>query len=233
MPAEGSLRAHPVHARIVFTPAVLLAILLVSGCSRPQKQPAVAQAPTLEVTLVADPLSAITGQSVTFNYTVSPSDSSPNAGITSAIINFGDGQTYDGGSAGPRQVVRGVTVHAFSVTGTHTVTLKTTSSERETGLATITVSVAAKPPPPVIQLRADSASVAAGQPVTFTFTVSGATGLTLQLSYGDGSVDPIDGATGTASHAYGSSGSYQVFITATDGAGQIAGAASTIVQVGT
>jgi hypothetical protein len=77
--------------------------------------------------------------------------------------------------------------------------------------------------------------VQANQPVNFDFSVSGVpAGVTptIQLSYGDGSSDPLSAASGTASHSYASGGSYPAIVTVSDQTGQILGAASIIIAVG-
>jgi PKD repeat protein len=188
--------------------------------------------PTLGATLTAEHTSAATGQSVGFKYSVSPSSTAPEAAISSATIDFGDGQTYNGGSAGPAQVVTGTTLHVYSSPGAYTVTLHGTADDGETGLATVTVTVTPKPAAPTLRLQADPTNAGIGQPVSFSFGISGGSGISLQISYGDGAAERLDPPSTTVSHAYSTAGTYQVFLAATDSTGRIAGAASTIVQVG-
>jgi PKD repeat protein len=152
---------------------------------------------------VAGLTSSCTGLSCTFSDASTDDD-----GIVSWIWSFGDGSTGSG------QVVG----HSYSTGGTYTVQLTVTDTTGQT--------------------QSISRTVTADRPPTASFTVSCA-GRSCSFN-GNGSSDDHgisayawnfgDGTTGsgaTASHTYGSSGSFTVTLTVTDTAGQTASTSRT------
>ncbi len=196
--------------------------------------PVAAQASAaLTATLNAVPATAGMNQGVRITYTVPPS-ASATPGLTTSTIDFGDGATIDGGSVGPGEAIIGNVVHAYAAPGTYTIILSAQAPDGEIASTTATITVVDRLQPPAIQLQGPSASVAPGDSVSFSYSVTpaSATGLAaMAIDYGDGSTDMLTAPSGTISHTYGAAGVYAVLIAATDTSGQT-GAASILVQVG-
>lgn len=200
--------------------------------------PATAQTPAgLAASINASPTSTGTGQVVGFSFSITqPPDAASGISITSATIDFGDGQTSDGGSAGPNQDVTGTTAHVYSDPGTYTVTLSATASDGETPSVSTTVTIGAPTQPPTILLRPDSTSVQPGQTVSFSYQVTtdpnaGSPAIvSMIINFGDGASMPLSSPSGTVTHSYSAAGSYPVLISAMDANGQ-PGAASVLIQV--
>lgn len=214
---------------------IVLAMLLLSACRAIGSvgNPTPPAGPPLTATLTASPTSAIAGQTISFSFTTSAA--AQGVSIPKATIDFGDGNAIDAGTGGPGTSINGSVSHSYASAGTFTVTFAATASDRGSGKATVTVSVAPKPPAPVLQIKADPASAQVGQEVAFNFSASGVpdnASAQLQLNYGDGAGERLNGQSGAISHTYSSAGSYAVVLSVTDAGGRLLGAATTLVVVG-
>jgi PKD repeat protein len=144
------------------------------------------------------PYTAAAGQPVTF----SGSAMGAFAGLNLTYQwNFGDG------ASGTGQVI----THPYAAPGTYPVTLVVTSTTGQTGSATTTATIGGSGVlPGAVQVSAGGPYTGgAGQPITFTATVSGALNPTVQWDFGDGAT-----AGGpTAMHTYAMAGAYTVTLT--------------------
>jgi hypothetical protein len=70
--------------------------------------------------------------------------------------------------------------------------------------------------------------------VNFDYSISGLpdSSGSAQLNFGDGTSQQLNGASGSVSHSYAHNGSYPAILVVTDQSGQILGAGSTSIQVG-
>ncbi len=188
----------------------------------------------LSATIAVAPTTISVGQPVSVTYTVPPSGTAFTSGLTTSSIDFGDGQTLDGGSVGPGETVAGSATHTYADPGTYTVTITAQDPNGATGSASATVTVVAQLQPPAVQIQGPADAVQPGAAASFTYSVTPAAGASVSaitIDYGDGSVDNLSAASGNVSHTYASAGAYAVLLTATDSSGQV-GAATTVVQVG-
>jgi hypothetical protein len=216
--------------------SVLSLLALAAALPALHALPAAAQSSGgLTATINIAPSTVSVGQNVDVTYTVPPaSTGTSTTGLTTSSIDFGDGTTIDGGSAGPGGTLSGDAAHAYSSAGSYTVTVTAQAPDGETVSATAPVTVVSQLQPPAVQLQGPSSSVQPGDSVSFTYSVtpsSGASVGAMVIDYGDGNTDTLTASSGTISHVYASAGAYAVLLMATDSSGQI-GAASTIVQVG-
>jgi len=188
-------------------------------------------------TLAATPSTVPPGYAVSFAYSASlPANAAPDFSITSEGIDFGDGKTFYGGSAGPGEGVEGTASHVYASSGTYTAIFKAQGSDGEITTASAVIIVNSQLTPPTVVLRVDNTSPQVGDAVTITYTVTPATVAntsiaSMAVSYGDGESDPLDSPSGTLTHTYTSAGAFPILIAVTDSAGE-AGAASAVVQVG-
>jgi len=187
-------------------------------------------------TLTATPSTVPPGYAVNFTYTASlPANADPDLAITSEGIDFGDGQNFYGGSAGPGQGVGGTASHVYKSSGTYTAIFKAEGSDGEIGTASAVVTVSSQLTPPSVTLQVDNPSPQVGDAVNITYTVTpGSVANTsiasIAVSYGDGEIDPLTSPSDTLTHTYTSAGTFPILIAARDSAGEAA-AASTVVQV--
>ena len=181
----------------------------------------VAPAPGISVTLVAAPAEPVAGQPVTFTVTVTPPADAP--AVRDVVINFGDGSETAslGALSGSRTVA-----HVFAAQGTYIVTATVTDGAGRQSTASLGVRVGVAPVV-AVTLTAAPAEPVAGQPVTFTVTVTPPAGAPavqdVVIDFGDGSAAASLGAlTGsrTVAHVYDARGTYIVTATVTDAAGR-------------
>jgi large repetitive protein len=198
--------------------------------------PVGAQDAGFATTLAASPSTVPPGYTVDFAYTGTPSPNTPpETSITSATIDFGDGQTFSAGSAGPGQPVGGTAAHVYKASGTYTAIFKALGSDGEIGTAATVITVSSQLTPPAVMLHLDSSTAQTGDNVSITYSitpgsVADASLVSMAISYGDGQSDQLTTPSGTVSHSYGSAGTFPILIVATDSSGQAA-AASTTIQV--
>jgi PKD repeat protein len=216
--------------------AALVSIAVAAGIFAARAPLAAAQSSGgLNPVLTVTPSTTAVNEPVLVSYTVPPSSGASSAsGLTTTSLDFGDGQTADGGSVGPGETVVGTAAHTYTDPGTYTITLSAQAPDGETGAASATVTIAAQLQPPAVQIQGPTASVQPGEPVSFTYSVTpaaGAQAASITINYGDGTVASLSAPSGTVSHAYAGAGAYAVLLAATDSNGQL-GAASTVVQVG-
>jgi len=175
--------------------------------------------PAASVTLSVTPASPAVGQPVLL--TVTPAtDTSPNV-----VIDWGDGNTSSLGTVRSAQTVG----HSYRNPGSYGITA-TANQDGITYQTTTSVTVA-PPPSDAISVSPSSGTIT----TTFVFTVTPATANGVKdvtLDFGDG--DSIDlgaiNSASTVSHRYGSTGSYSVKATETDGSGNTT-TAVTVVTV--
>ncbi|WP_407177962.1 Ig-like domain repeat protein [Bradyrhizobium sp. STM 3562] len=161
-------------------------------------------------TLSAVPSPASVGQTVTFTASVTQTGGIP-ASSGTVTFNFGDGASFTASlSGGVAQAT-----HAYTSTGNFTVTANyggTSDVAASSGTLNETINAAAS----ATTLASSSASSVAGQSVTFTATVSGASGITptgtVTFDFGDGTSATVVLGGGVAStpHTYARAGSFVV-----------------------
>ena len=171
-------------------------------------------APTANITFA--PSSPTVGQSVTFSGAASTAPSGRT--ITGYAWNFGDGGTGVGVQPS----------HTYSVAGTYSVVLTVTDSLGQTAFTSTSVTVSAVAGPTATFTLSTSNPVV-GQSVNFTSTSTpgGYPISTYLWSFGDGATSSANPAT----HAYSTTGSWQVTLTVTDNHGQSATSQSQTVTV--
>jgi PKD domain-containing protein len=186
----------------------------------------------LPSSLTASRSAVFAGEQVNFSYSSSLPAYAQSESITSAIVDFGDGDSTYLGSAGPAQDVLGSASHVYLAPGTYVATLRTIASDGELGTDEQTISVVDRSAAAQVQLQAPP-SGQAGSPLTmgYSLTPEGGPDATLQLSYGDGSIDQLPFASGEASHSYAAAGTYIAVLTELDSGGGVLRAASAVIQV--
>jgi PKD repeat protein len=180
----------------------------------------------------SDPLEVPIGAAAADNIVLSASPSSvPASGgsvLLTAIVRDAAGNPLNGVTV-TFSTTAGTLSQSSAVTnanGQATSTLTTTRDAEVTvnaGSKTATASVAVNPAPTLTVTVTPDAPVA-GQPVTFTITVTPATNgspvQSVQIDFGDGSSRNLGSSSTTASHVYAEDGTYTVTARATDTTGQ-------------
>ena len=167
--------------------------------------------PTASITAPSGNVTIPAGQSVSFAGTASDPDADP----VTVLWSFGDGTTSSTLAPGS---------HTYPMAGTFTVRLTATDSK---GLVdpnpptrTITVQGATtnQPPAGLITAPAGNVTITAGQPVSFSGTVSDPNGdpVTVLWVFGDGATSTL---LAPGNHIYTTAGTYTVRLTATDSQG--------------
>ncbi|MBK9798093.1 MAG: PKD domain-containing protein [Holophagaceae bacterium] len=167
--------------------------------------------PTAAITEPAGNVTVQAGQSVSFAGTASDPDNDP----VTVLWSFGDGTTSSALVPGS---------HTYPNAGTFTVRLTATDAK---GLAdpnpptrTITVQGVTTnlPPTATITAPAGSVTITAGQPVSFSGTVSDPNGdaVTVLWTFGDGGTSTL---LAPGNHVYTTAGTYTARLTATDAQG--------------
>ena len=178
----------------------------------------VAPPPAIPVTLSAAQAEPVAGQPVTFTVTVTPP---AGATVRHVTLNFGDGSSAEslGAFSGSRTIA-----HVYAAAGSYIVTATVTDATGRRSAASLGVSVAEAPALPVTLSAAPDEPVA-GQPVTFTVTVTRPAGAPavreVEIDFGDDSDDESLGALSgsrTVAHVYENDGSYIVTVTVRDAA---------------
>ena len=185
----------------------------------------VVRAPGIPVTLGVAPTEPVAGQPVTVTVTVTPPAGAP--AVRDVVLDFGDGS--EGASLGALAGNRTV-AHVYTTRGSYIVTATVTDDlgRRSTASQGVTV---AEAPAVQVTLAAAPAAPVAGQPVTFTVSVTPPAGAPavrdVVLDFGDDSEDASLGALAgsrTVAHVYATRGSYTVTVTVTDDLGRRSGA---------
>jgi hypothetical protein len=213
--------------------AAALLVPVACACLFLTPRPAGAGQSPLTASLTASPTTATVGQAVNFVFQLQ-SNGGPDVGITLNSIDFGDGNSIDAGIGGAGTQPIGWPSHAYDQPGTYTARLDGATSDGATASSTVTITVLARPTAPNISLKANPATPAVGQSVSFDYSVSGlpdGSG-SMQMRFGDGTSAQLSGANGSTSHSYASNGTYPAILVVTDQTGQVVGAGSTTVQVG-
>jgi PKD repeat protein len=159
----------------------------------------------LKASFTYTPTTPTIGQTITYTATVSGGTSPYNYGW-----NFGDGTSGAGAS----------TTHAYTATGSFTVTLtvKDSGSQQQVATSQQTIAVAnqTKPTPVAADFTFSPASPDAGQSVSFTGSSSGGTApYRYSWSFSDGG----NASARSVTHTFTSGGNYSVSLTVTDSLG--------------
>jgi hypothetical protein len=194
----------------------------------------VAGAPTLTITVPTTPPSAGVPASFIFVVTAATTNASP---IRNVTVNWGDGQTQDLGAFTGSNTV----IHTYRSPGSYPINATVVDSFGTT--VPYSTSVVVNPTPqPVVGLTVQATTPTAGSDVLFTGSVAPAanTGAVIQsvvMDYGDGNIQSLGAATGTAiplHHVYQLGGTYTATLSATDSNGGTGKAvASVFVQAAT
>src|SRR3989454_1556602 len=149
---------------------------------------------------------APTGTAISFD---ASSSSDSDGTITDYNWDFGDGAKATGISVS----------HSYSTAGNYLVTLTVTDNATLTASTTSTKTITDRPP--VVSFTESATTASTGSSITLTISASDreGTATSLKVVWGDGTVDNLSGTTTTDSHAYGTAGSYTVYVNATDNAG--------------
>jgi len=162
-------------------------------------------------TFTYSPTTPLTGQTVTFNATLSTPDGGT---IISYEWNFGDGTNATGK----------FTTHAYIDNGTYAVTLTVTDDDGLTDTDSQNITVLNRPP--IASFTESATTVPTGTIITFNASTSydpDGSIVSYFWDFGDGT-----NTTGTTvSHAYANNGNYTVTLTITDNDGASASASST------
>ena len=184
-------------------------------------------APTT-ITITPTPATPVAGQAVSFALTLV----NEARAVRAVTIDFGDGQSRTLGA-----VTAATVTHTYREAGAYTVTVTATDAAGHVASSSVDIVVAPAPTIPVT-LSAAPAEPVAGQPVTFTVTVTPPAGAPavreVVIDFGDGSAAASLGALSgsrTVAHVYATQGTYIATATVTDGAGRQS-AASLGVTVG-
>ena len=179
----------------------------------------VAPAPAIPVTLSSAPADPVAGQPVTFTVTVTPP---AGAAVRDVTMDFGDGS--DAASLGALSGSRTV-AHVYATEGSYIATATATDGAGRRSAASLGVTVA-EAPGVSVTLSSAPADPVAGQPVTFTVTVTPPAGVAVRdvtMDFGDGSDAASLGAVSgsrTVAHVYAARGSYIATATVTDALGR-------------
>ncbi len=148
------------------------------------------------------PASPTHGQTILFDGTTSTDDGT----ITSYSWDFGDGSTGTGSTI----------THSFATIGSYPVALTVTDNAGLT--ATVSHNVIVINLPPTVSFTESSSSVLRGQLITLSISANDPDGTvsSIQVDWGDGTIDNLPGNAIGDAHAYGPAGTYTVVVTATD-----------------
>jgi PKD repeat protein len=170
------------------------------------------------------PASPVVGQTVTLPLTYgTATTTSP---IVRVTADWGDGQvsTYTGQIAAISHTYRSASSYVVVVTGVDGL------GDVSTTTASITVG---QRPQPGVSIAANPATPQAGQPVTFTATITqgttGATTQSVQWDFGDGTQGTLTGNSTVVVHTYNTPATYVVTAIVTDSTGATGSASTAIV----
>lgn len=166
-------------------------------------------APVVTTTLSAAPASAAPGELVTFTATATPNSSA--GAVTGYDWDFENDGMLD------RTTASASTTHAYPTIGTKTAKV-TARSANASGSATTSVVIAA----PALRISdlTVSGTQTTGSPLTFTATVSAASGsvppsMTFRWDYGNGSEVVTGSSPNSVTHSYNVARTYDVTVTVT------------------
>ncbi|HEX5560386.1 MAG TPA: PKD domain-containing protein [Nocardioidaceae bacterium] len=169
-------------------------------------------APTARLTV--SPTSGTTPLNVTADATAS---TDPQGQALTYTFDFGDGSTL-----GPQ--ADATATHTYGTAGTYTLQVTVTDTSGLTGTATRTVTTADTPPPPAAPTARLTVSPTSGTtPLNVTADATASTdpqgqALTYTFDFGDGTTLGPQ-ADATATHTYGTAGTYTLQVTVTDTSG--------------
>ncbi len=155
------------------------------------------------------------GQTVSFDAS-SSYDPDPGGSITNYAWNFGDSGTASGVTA----------THAYSTFGAKTVTLTVTD---DFGVTNSTIMMVVVNAPPTISFTEDKTTLFRSETATLTITASDPDGTitSIDVDWGDGTINNLPGSATSDTHSYTSLGTFTVTVTATDNSGAKAFAVAT------
>ncbi len=130
-------------------------------------------------------------------------------GITSYSWDFGDLSSGSGLA----------TTHVYATGGLYIVGLTVTDNLGATSTTSKTLTVANRPP--TVTFQESTSNTFRNQPITLTLSAIDPDGTvtSVQVDWGDGTIDSLPGTATTATHSYVGSGTYTVTVTATDNDG--------------
>ncbi len=164
--------------------------------------------------------SATTGTTATV-ITLTIASSDPDGTVSSLKVVWGDG-TIDTLAGTATTDSHTYTSTGASKTATFTVYVNATdNSGSVTKSSTATKTITDRPP--TVSFTESATSVSTGQSIILTITASDPDGTvtSLKVSWGDGTVDTLAGTATTDSHAYSTTGTFAVYVNATDNSGSI------------
>lgn len=174
------------------------------------------------------PASPTAGQPVSVTLTVTPSTTG--ATVQNVVVNFGDGRSQTLGA------VSGATVltHTYDNPGTYTLTATVIDSNGDQFTGVSTVSVGNRARPTVTVTAPDTATPGTSTKITVAATASTTSNAPIQqiqIDFGDGKSQTLQGNATSVQHVYQSGGTYTITVVATDANGST-GSGSTVVVVG-
>ena len=168
-------------------------------------------------TLSPSPNPVNTGQMV--NITFSTTD--PDGTVTSITVNWGDGTTPTSLAGTATSSTHTYASTGPSASGSFTVAVAAVDNSGSTSSASTSEMVNDRPPGTTVSGVSPNPALI-GQTVTVTFSATDPDGVisSFSVDWGDGTaLDPLPGTATSDTHAYGSGGSFNITVTATDNSG--------------
>ena len=176
----------------------------------------------------ATPSPASAGQPVSVTLTVTPS--ATGATIQNVVVNFGDGRSQTLGA------ISGATVltHTYDSPGVYTLTATVVDSNGDQFTGVSSVSIGNRARPTIAVTAPDNATPGTSTKITLAATPSTTTSAPIQqiqIDFGDGQSQTLQGNATSVQHVYQKAGTYTITAVATD-ANSSSGSGSTVIVVG-